>query len=91
MNIKLKDEANSDITVYNTLGNSVFKSMYSGSEIKLDLKDLTAGVYFINALQKGKNQIQKIIIADKRIVELSLLNLQVHLSQFICICMHAWT
>ncbi len=64
VNIRLKDDANTEITVYNTLGNNVFNSTYSGSQIKIDLKDLPQGVYFIDVLQNGKSHIQKVMITN---------------------------
>lgn len=64
LNIRLNDGANTEITIYSTLGNSVFKSTYFGSQIKLDLKDLPKGVYFINVLQNDKSYIQKVMLTN---------------------------
>jgi hypothetical protein len=60
--IDAKMQPNSEMIVSDLLGNSVFRSSFTGEKMQVDLSDQPAGIYFIELLAGEKRIVKKIVI-----------------------------
>lgn len=49
------------VSVYNTIGNLIYKNQYTEPVIQIDLRDYPSGMYFIKISGNGRNEVMKVI------------------------------
>lgn len=62
LNLKLESNMQSEIRLFNILGQQLLESIFEGTEKQLDLRSFTQGIYLLQVKTDGKTTSKKIIL-----------------------------
>ena len=55
-------DVQSDVTIYNTMGQIVYRAESMKGNINVDLENITSGLYFVNVRNQDVNMTKKMIL-----------------------------
>jgi hypothetical protein len=61
-NFKIHSQLNSHLEIFNPLGEKIYSAILNASEKEIDLKNATAGIYFVKVSDGDKTYTQKLVI-----------------------------